>query len=196
MYSVSTDWLLSSELIRRCDSPCVTFFWLDISVDNSLCRFATPLHQACAASAPQTNQTTHPMISQPPQPPPMTSQSPRPPPTILSEQNNLVAVVAKKRRRSNLPADKHFFSPRFFSSDCCNEIKRSTSTTNRSLDGTLRPKLKCSKCTKTHKKWTVIPDYRVPLCLAELLEPIAKLKLTPSDELCLRRRLQVFTQQE
>ena len=196
MCSVSIDWFLSSELIRRCDSPCVTFFWLDISVDTLLCRFATPLHQACAASAPQTNQTTHPLISQPPQPPPMTSQSPRPPPTILSEQNSPVAVVAKKRRPTNLHADKQFVFPRFFTSDCCNDIKRSASTTMSKLDGTPRPKLKCTKCLKTHKKWTVLPDYRMPLCLAELFEPIARLKLTPSDELCFRRRLQAFTQQE
>ena len=127
---------------------------------------------------------------------------------ILSEQNQIdvavvavahtatVAVVAKKKLPCFLHADKHFVFPRHFSSECCNEIKRSSSTTMRTLDGTPRPKMKCPKCTKTHKKWIVLPEYRVSLCLPQLLEPISKLKLTPSDEYSLRHRLQVFTQQE
>ena len=107
-----------------------------------------------------------------------------------------VAVVAKKKSGGGLHANKGFVFPRHFSTECCGDIKRSTSTAHAQLDGTPRPKMKCSTCKRTHARWTMLPEHRVPLNLPHLLEPISKLELTPSDEYSLRGRLQMFTQQK
>ena len=90
---------------------------------------------------------------------------------ILSEQNQTdvavaavvntatFAVVAKKKSPTNLHADKYFTFPRHFSSECCNDVRRSAPTSGAKLDGTPRPKLKCMKCKKVHHKWIMLPEH-------------------------------------
>ena len=102
----------------------------------------------------------------------------------------------RRRRHPRAHAVKQLVFPQHFQSDCCQEIKLSTSTTKSKTDGTLRPKLKCTKCNKTTLRWSVLPEYRAPLPVVTLFAPIPKLNLTEEDEVRLRQSLKAFIEQE